>query len=113
MTLSPIKTAVVGVGLSGMVFHLPLLAALPELFEIYIVVERNLQGDGGKARKFGVTPKVVSSIEEALNDSEVELVIIGTPNATHYSFAKAALLAGKHGTYRRSGDTILKLSPLL
>ncbi|KAF8529084.1 NAD(P)-binding protein [Hysterangium stoloniferum] len=96
MTLSPIKTAVVGVGLSGMVFHLPLLAVLPELFEIHTVVERNPRGDGGKARKFGVTPKVVSSIEEALNDPEVELVIIGTPNATHYSFAKAALLAGKH-----------------
>jgi predicted dehydrogenase len=74
MTSRPIKTAVVGVGLGGMVFHLPLLAALPELFEIHTVVERNPQGDGGKARKFGVTPKVVPSIEAAVNDSEVELV---------------------------------------
>ncbi|KAF8481349.1 NAD(P)-binding protein [Gautieria morchelliformis] len=91
----PIRTAVVGVGLAGTVFHLPLLAALPDLFAVHTLVERNPQ-EGGKAQKFGLSPKVVGSYEEVLADSEVELVVIGTPNATHYPFAKAALEAGKH-----------------
>ncbi|KAF8591475.1 oxidoreductase [Ramaria rubella] len=95
MSFHPIRTAVVGVGLAGTVFHLPLLAALPELFLVHTVVERNPQ-QGGKSQKFGLTPKIVGSYEEALADPEVELVVIGTPNATHYPFAKAALEAGKH-----------------
>jgi len=96
MSPKPIKTAVIGVGLAGTVFHLPLLVALPDLFEVTVVVERNPEEEGGKARKFGIKPKVVPSIEAALVDSAIEFVVIGTPNATHYSFVKAALLAGKH-----------------
>ncbi|KIJ56753.1 hypothetical protein M422DRAFT_57398 [Sphaerobolus stellatus SS14] len=96
MSPKPIKTAVVGVGLAGTVFHLPLLVALPELFEVTVVVERNPQQEGGKAAKFGLKPKVVATIEEAVADPDVEFVVIGTPNATHYPFAKIALTAGKH-----------------
>ncbi|GJJ07518.1 hypothetical protein Clacol_001720 [Clathrus columnatus] len=96
MSSNPIKTAVIGVGLAGMVFHLPLLVALPDLFDVCVVVERNSQQEGGKARKFGINPKVVETVEQAILDPEIELVIIGTPNATHYPFAKAALAAGKH-----------------
>jgi hypothetical protein len=73
MPLRPIRTAVVGVGLAGTVFHLPLLAALPDLFAVHTVVERNPQ-EGGKAQKFGLSPKVVGSYEEVLADSKVELV---------------------------------------
>lgn len=74
MPSRPIRAAVVGVGLAGTVFHLPLLAALPDLFIVHTVVERNPQEKGGKARNFGLNPKVVSTIEEALTDAEVELV---------------------------------------
>lgn len=73
MPFNPIRTAVVGVGLAGTVFHLPLLAALPELFVVHTVVERNPQ-NGGKARKLGLNAKVVRSYEEILADSEIELV---------------------------------------
>lgn len=70
----PIRTAVVGVGLSGTVFHLPFLVALPELFTVRIVVERNPQQEGGKAKRFGISPKVVNTFDEVLADSDVELV---------------------------------------
>ncbi|KAG0696983.1 hypothetical protein DFH29DRAFT_1024071, partial [Suillus ampliporus] len=36
------------------------------------------------------------TIKEVVNDSEIELVIVGTPNDTHYPLAKVALEAGKH-----------------
>ncbi|KAG2158820.1 uncharacterized protein EDB93DRAFT_423937 [Suillus bovinus] len=97
MALSPIKTCVLGVGLAGLTFHVPFVLALPELFTLTAVLERNPQSSGGKVQqRFGVTIKIHRSIEEVVNDREIELVIVGTPNDTHYPFAKVALKAGKH-----------------
>ena len=31
-----------------------------------------------------------------LADENIELVVVNTPNITHYEYAKKALLAGKH-----------------
>ncbi|KII95329.1 hypothetical protein PLICRDRAFT_96730 [Plicaturopsis crispa FD-325 SS-3] len=92
-----IKTCVLGVGLSGLTFHVPFILALPELFTLTAVLERNPSTPGGKAHaRFGVSPKIHKSFEDVLNDDEIELVIIGTPNDTHYDFAKRALQKGKH-----------------
>lgn len=79
MSQHPIKTAVVGVGLAGVVFHLPLLVALPDLFDVRIVVERNAQREGGKARNFGINPRVVETFEEAVLEPEIELVCSFNP----------------------------------
>jgi predicted dehydrogenase len=74
--------------------------ALPELFTLHAVLERNPQSAGGKVHhRFGITTKIHRTLDEVLNDTEIELVIVGTPNETHYSFAKAVLHAGKHGEY--------------
>lgn len=40
--------------------------------------------------------KVVSAASELLDDPEIDLVVIATPNDTHFPLAKAALEAGKH-----------------
>ncbi|KAF4619960.1 hypothetical protein D9613_005369 [Agrocybe pediades] len=94
----PINTCVLGVGLAGLTFHVPFILALPHLFTLHSVLERNPRTDGGKVQeRFGFTPKIYRSIEQVLADPEIDLVIIGTPNNTHYEFAKAALNAGKHG----------------
>jgi predicted dehydrogenase len=37
-----------------------------------------------------------STIDELMADENIELVIINTPNYTHFDYAKKALLAGKH-----------------
>src|SRR5699024_8314079 len=37
-----------------------------------------------------------SSIEEMLGEDTLELVIVNTPNVTHFDYAKKALQAGKH-----------------
>jgi len=37
------------------------------------------------------------TLDAVLNDVDIELIVVGTPSGTHYSFAKAALQAGKHG----------------
>lgn len=94
----PIKTCVLGVGLSGLTFHVPFILALPDLFELHSVLERNPQQEGGKVKeRFGVTPKIHQSLDHLLNDQDIELAVIGTPNHTHYEIAKLLLQSGKHG----------------
>ncbi|MDE3248654.1 MAG: Gfo/Idh/MocA family oxidoreductase, partial [Bacteroidota bacterium] len=87
----PIRTALCSFGMSGWVFHAPFIAINPG-FELYGVWERtkNLA-----AEKYpGV--KTFRSLEELLADESVELVVVNTPNATHFEYAKKALEAGKH-----------------
>lgn len=96
----PIKTTVLGVGLSGLAFHIPFILALPELFTLHSVLERNPSTEGGKVKeRFGVSTKIHRTIEEVLADNDVELVVVGLPSELHYSSAKAALEAGKHGNH--------------
>lgn len=93
----PINTCVLGVGLAGLTFHVPFILALSDIFTLHSVLERNPSTAGGKvAERFGVSVKIHRSLDDVLADPDVELVIIGTPNNTHYEFAKAALSAGKH-----------------
>ncbi|HEV2354490.1 MAG TPA: Gfo/Idh/MocA family oxidoreductase, partial [Puia sp.] len=40
--------------------------------------------------------RVCRTLEALLADNEVELVIVNTPNYTHYEYTKQALIAGKH-----------------
>lgn len=89
--INPVKVAIVGYGLSAKVFHAPLLNCLSK-YEIVAVHERS------KAESLKDFPdmKIVRHLDEVLNDENVELVIITTPNQFHYSQTKAALLAGKH-----------------
>ena len=102
MSFAPIKTAVLGVGLAGLTFHAPFVLALPELFTLHAVLERSPAGPGGKLQaRFGPEAakgvKIYNTLDAVLADPEIELVIVGTPNDTHYDFAKRVLEAGKHG----------------
>ena len=104
----PIPTCILGLGLAGLTLHVPFILSLTEIFTLHSVLERNPRTEGGKVKeRFGVTTKIYRSLDDVLADPEIELVIVGTPNDTHYSFAKAALTAGKHGTVRWSVVTHL------
>lgn len=89
--MKEIKTGLCSFGMSGWVFHAPFITAHPG-FEFTAVVERtkNLA-----AEKY---PSIITyrSIEELLEDESIELVVVNTPNYTHFDFAKRALQAGKH-----------------
>lgn len=77
--------------MSGRVFHAPFLHVLPE-FEFYSVWERSKN----LAEELYPGVRTCRSLEELLADPAVELVIVNTPNYTHYDYAKQALLADKH-----------------
>jgi predicted dehydrogenase len=80
MSPAPIKTCVLGVGLAGLTFHVPFVLALPESFILVAVLERNPQSEGGKLKeRFGVTAKIHNNLAQVLEDSDIELVIVGSP----------------------------------
>ncbi|HUS03391.1 MAG TPA: Gfo/Idh/MocA family oxidoreductase, partial [Chitinophagaceae bacterium] len=89
--MKPINTALCSFGMSGWVFHAPFIVTDPR-FTLYAVWERtkNL----AEEKYPGV--KTYRTLEEMLADDQVELVIVNTPNVTHYEYAKKALFAGKH-----------------
>ncbi|HUS03034.1 MAG TPA: Gfo/Idh/MocA family oxidoreductase [Chitinophagaceae bacterium] len=89
--MQPINTALCSFGMSGWVFHAPFIATDPH-FKLYAVWERtkNL----AKQKYPGV--KTCRTLEEILADYAIELVVVNTPNVTHFDYTKKALLAGKH-----------------
>ncbi|MBB6499760.1 Gfo/Idh/MocA family oxidoreductase [Pedobacter cryoconitis] len=88
---SIISTGLMAYGMSGKVFHGPFLAA-HKGFKLRAVTERNQKN----AEKDFTGIISYNSTEELLNDEEIELIVINTPNYTHYDYAKQALNAGKH-----------------
>lgn len=87
----PIITGILSYGMSGRVFHAPFIHANAG-FELRAVTERSTKAIHERYAD------VISydSVDELLQDPEIELVIVNTPNNTHYEYAKKALLAGKH-----------------
>jgi scyllo-inositol 2-dehydrogenase (NADP+) len=86
-----INTAVIGFGLAGQVFHAPFVSAVPGL-KLEAIVQRK----GDEAANAYPNTRILRSVEEAFSDPTIQLIVVGTPNATHYALAKQALLAGKH-----------------
>ncbi|WP_195575252.1 oxidoreductase [Paenibacillus sp. 1001270B_150601_E10] len=89
--MKTINVGIVGYGLSGEIFHAPLVQSAAGMDILKVV-----SSDPLKVRRKFPDMEVVSSIEELLLDERIDLVVITTPNSTHYSFAKQCLLAGKH-----------------
>lgn len=91
MTIKKIKTGVLSYGMSGRVFHTPFLET-SDYFEFYGVVERSVKSAIDKY------PNILSfdTVDDMIEDEEIELIVVNTPNNTHFDYAKQALLAGKH-----------------
>ncbi|WP_423182732.1 Gfo/Idh/MocA family protein [Arthrobacter sp. NyZ413] len=93
MTHTPIRTAVVGYGLSGSVFHAPFIASNPA-YSLDVIATSDA---GRKAKALHRYPnvKLVDTPDDVLALApQLDLVILGTPPATHHPLAKAALEAG-------------------
>jgi predicted dehydrogenase len=89
--MNTIKTALLSFGMSGRVFHAPFIS-LHKGFELLGAWERSKKN----IQQHYPSVKSYTSMEELLNDDNVELVIVNTPTYTHYDYAKKALLANKH-----------------
>lgn len=87
----PIITGILSYGMSGRVFHAPFIHANSN-FELKAVTERSKK----TIHEHYPGVKSYDSVDDLLKDVDIELVIVNTPNNTHYEYAKKALLAGKH-----------------
>ena len=88
-----IRTAVVGYGLAGSVFHAPLLAANSS----YSLDAVATSDAGRRAAASSRLPGVEVMRDGAAvlkRAADLDLVVLATPPATHHSLAKAALEAG-------------------
>ncbi|MCF8373426.1 MAG: Gfo/Idh/MocA family oxidoreductase [Bacteroidales bacterium] len=87
----PIKTGIIGFGLSGQVFHAPFLH-VHQGFEIKKVVERHDE----KSKTIYTYVDIVKDYQELIDDSEIDLIVHCTPNIYHFPYVKDCLLAGTH-----------------
>jgi len=89
--MESISTALCAYGMSGSVFHGPLLSSHPGFF-ISKVWERKNK----RVQQYLPEVPSVNTYEDILQDDSIELVIVNTPEHTHFDFARRALEAGKH-----------------
>ncbi|KMJ45777.1 oxidoreductase [Xenorhabdus khoisanae] len=86
-----LKVGLVGYGYASKTFHAPLIAGTPNVQLVAIS-----SSDAEKVKKDWPTVSVTSSPETLFSDPNIDLIVIPTPNDTHYPLAQKALAAGKH-----------------
>jgi predicted dehydrogenase len=86
-----LNVALCSYGMSGKVFHAPLITAEPGL-KLHTILQRS------EPTALIDYPQVsiVKTFEDILTNPEINLVVVNTPNELHYPMTKAALQAGKH-----------------
>ena len=90
---APIRTAVVGYGLAGAVFHAPLLAAVDGMAVSAVVTANAERAAAARDRYPGV--RVHASVDDLWRDAaNLDLVVVASPNSTHVPTALAAIDAG-------------------
>lgn len=79
-----IRTGLIGYGLGGRAFHVPLIRATAGLELVAVATSRD------------VDLPTVPDPQAIIDDPGIGLVVISSPNETHHPLARAALEAGKH-----------------
>jgi scyllo-inositol 2-dehydrogenase (NADP+) len=86
-----IKAALCSYGMSGLVFHGPLLETHPG-FKITKILERRKNESKGKHND----ALLVRDFLEITEDPDIDLVIVNTPDHLHFEMAREAINSGKH-----------------
>lgn len=91
LRMSAIGVGLVGFGKAGRLFHAPLIEAVRGL-RLRTIVQRH----GDDALEHHPDVSLLRDSDALLRDANIALVVIATPNDTHFDLARAALEAGKH-----------------
>jgi scyllo-inositol 2-dehydrogenase (NADP+) len=89
-----INTGIIGFGIGGNTFHAPVIATTEGLNISSIRARKETEVTLAKQRYPDAI--ITTDADDIINDPAIELVVIATPNSSHHSLAKQALLAGKH-----------------
>ena len=101
--MQPIEVGLIGFGLAGRAFHAPVIRAVPGLHLTAI-----LQRTGNEAAEKYPDLRIVRTLEELLAIREIRLVVIATPNDSHYSLAMQCLEAGREVVVDKPFTTTLE-----
>ncbi len=90
-TMPTLTVGLIGFGYAGQTFHAPLIRATPELRLVGVA-----SSDAAKVHA-ALGPGIeVTTTDALMNRSDIDLVVIATPNNLHHPQALAALRAGRH-----------------
>lgn len=88
-----LRVAIVGFGLAGSVFHAPLIAATPGLTLSAVVTGNDERAEKARQAYDGV--EVFADVDSLLSRaSDIDLVVVASPNRMHAPTAMAAIDAG-------------------
>ena len=89
--MDKIKIGLAAYGMSGQIFHAPFISTNSH-FELVAITERSKNLSWEKYPDVHV-PR---SFDELIDMNELDMVVVNTPDITHYDYAHRALEAGKH-----------------
>jgi len=98
-----IEVGLVGFGLAGRAFHAPVIRAVPGLHLAAIV-----QRSGTEAAEKYPDVRIVRDLDDLLSIAAIRLVVIATPNDTHFAIARQCLAAGRDVVVDKPFTTTLK-----
>jgi scyllo-inositol 2-dehydrogenase (NADP+) len=86
-----LNVGMIGYGLSGSVFHAPIINNLPYFKLTHIVsTKKNIVSEPN------VSLKILEEADLLFQSDDIDIIVITAPNQAHYSLAKKALSAKKH-----------------
>lgn len=85
-----IDVGLIGFGFAGRTFHAPVISAVEGL-RLAAILERH----GGEAERAYPSARIVRTLDELLAIDGIRVIVIATPNPTHFGLAKQCLLAGR------------------
>src|SRR5713226_2745875 len=85
-----IDVGLIGFGLAGRAFHAPVIRAVAGL-RLAAIGQRS----GNEGAEQYPDARVVRSADELLAMQSIRLVVVATPNETHYALARQCLAAGR------------------
>lgn len=91
MTPPPLRVGLVGYGYAGKTFHAPLIAGVPGL-QLAAVSSR----DAARVHADWPGVEVLADPRALVQRPDLDLVVIASPNDSHFPLARAALAAGRH-----------------
>ncbi len=90
-TAKSIRTGLIGYGFAGKTFHAPLLRSVPGV-ELSIIASSRPERVHADLPGVAVHPDA----HAVATHPDLDLIVIATPNDSHFPLAEAALRAGKH-----------------
>src|SRR6266496_3726332 len=86
-----VRVGLIGFGLAGQAFHAPVIRGVQGM-ELACILERHTSN----AKQKYPEVRIARNLDEMLSDKTIGLVVVATPNDSHFSYANACLEADRH-----------------